>query len=315
MALRPTLLIPLAVFAAVFLGALAGQAWAQVESAAGAAYVGHEQCQTCHPDQLAKFAETRMGKIFLRGPRDELEKWACESCHGPGSAHVKNPTDPKTILRFGKQSPAAVDAQNRACLQCHEKGMQTYWTGSPHEARGLACMNCHKVMEKTSDRSQLVSEEEKTPFYARRAASEVCFQCHLQRRAQLLRSSHMPLWEGKMTCTDCHNPHGTTTPALLIENSVNENCYKCHAEKRGPFLWEHPPVREDCLNCHDPHGSVQANLLKVKLPRLCQQCHIETRHPTQPFSPTARFVFNRSCTNCHPQIHGSNHPSGAQFQR
>ena len=33
---------------------------------------------------------------------------------------------------------------------------------------------------------------------------------------------------------------------MLKEASVNDNCYKCHAEKRGPFLWEHPPVRENC---------------------------------------------------------------------
>lgn len=290
--------------------------WAQeVETVPGATYVGHEKCQACHPQQMLKFAETRMGRIFFQGPRDELEKWACESCHGPGSEHVKNPTDPKAILRFGKKSQASVEEQNAACLQCHEKGFRTYWVGSPHEARGLACTNCHKVMERTSDRFQLVSGDEKTPFYARRAESEVCFQCHLQRRAQFLRSSHMPLREGKITCTNCHNPHGTATPALLIENSVNETCYKCHAEKRGPFLWEHPPVRENCVNCHEPHGSMHASLLKVKTPRLCQQCHIDTRHSTRPFAPAERFVFNRSCTNCHSQIHGSNHPSGVRFQR
>jgi DmsE family decaheme c-type cytochrome len=118
-----------------------------------------------------------------------------------------------------------------------------------------------------------------------------------------------------MTCTDCHNPHGTVTPALLIENSVNENCYKCHADKRGPFLWEHPPVLENCLSCHDAHGSVHDNMLTVKEPRLCQQCHIDIRHPTEPFSATSRFVFNRSCTNCHSQVHGSNHPSGVMLQR
>ena len=60
---------------------------------------------------------------------------------------------------------------------------------------------------------------------------------------------------------------------MLRENSVNENCYKCHAEKRGPFLWEHNPVRENCLNCHDAHGSTKQALLKVQAPKLCGECH------------------------------------------
>jgi DmsE family decaheme c-type cytochrome len=125
----------------------------------------------------------------------------------------------------------------------------------------------------------------------------------------------MPLREGKMTCTDCHNPHGTFTPKLLVGNSVNDTCYRCHAEKRGPFLWEHAPVRENCLNCHEPHGSNHDKLLKIARPRLCQRCHIERFHPTTPQTPTSRFVFNRSCQNCHSQIHGSNHPAGVRLQR
>jgi DmsE family decaheme c-type cytochrome len=123
----------------------------------------------------------------------------------------------------------------------------------------------------------------------------------------------MPLREGKMTCTDCHNPHGSFTEALLREPSVNETCYKCHAEKRGPFLWEHAPVRENCLNCHDSHGTNNEFLLKVQRPRLCQQCH--TIGHGNPGDPTSVTAFNRSCQNCHTQIHGSNAPAGILFQR
>ena len=77
----------------------------------------------------------------------------------------------------------------------------------------------------------------------------------------------------KMACSDCHNPHGSTGPTLLVKNSVNETCYTCHAEKRGPFLWEHAPVVDNCTNCHTPHGSANAPLLKARAPWLCQDCH------------------------------------------
>ena len=272
----------------------------------GATYLGSAVCKACHQVQHADFSGTRMGKLFLKNARTSLEKRGCEACHGPSSKHLQNFTDPANNIRFTKTSVQTVAQQNAVCLQCHERGLRLYWKGGPHESRGLACTNCHRVMKKISDRYQFV----------KRTEMETCFQCHLLRRAQLLRSSHMPYREGKITCSDCHNPHGTATPKQLKANSVNETCYLCHAERRGPFLWEHPPVRESCLNCHEPHGSVNAPLLKLRMPRLCQQCHTPgTQHSTQPNQPRTRFVFNRACLNCHPQIHGSNHPSGVNFQR
>jgi predicted CXXCH cytochrome family protein len=89
------------------------------------------------------------------------------------------------------------------------------------------------------------------------------------------------------------------------------------------MLWEHPPVKENCLNCHDPHGSLHPRMQVAKMPRICQQCHDEMRHPTQPYSdasaapeffPISR-LFDRSCLNCHTNIHGSNHPAGNRFIR
>ena len=74
-----------------------------------------------------------------------------------------------------------------------------------------------------------------------------------------------------MDCGSCHNPHGTVSDALIAANSINESCYSCHAEKRGPFLWEHAPVNENCLNCHVPHGSIRPNMLKLPGARLCRK--------------------------------------------
>jgi DmsE family decaheme c-type cytochrome len=282
-----------------------------------ATYVGNEVCQACHSAQTEKFSGTVMGKIFLNNPRNESEKRACESCHGPGSNHVAAGGGKGVggLITFRKDSGESAKVQNEACLGCHQRGIQTYWEASPHAGRGLACVNCHTLMEKTSDKYQLAKVGEKTPFFNRRAEIEVCGQCHLQRNAQLMRSSHMPVREGKLVCTNCHNPHGTPNPFQLKQTSVNENCYTCHTERRGPFLWTHPPAFESCTNCHEPHGTVNDRLLKVTDPRLCTQCHMSTGHPVSPRPSTSVFFFNRSCTNCHSQIHGSNHPSGKFFQR
>ncbi len=279
----------------------------------GAKYVGAEACVECHQESTDSFHKTKMGHIMSVNPRTEKERQDCESCHGPGGPHAEDGSALETLITFRKGAEPT-EVQNATCVNgCHEKGEHTYWIGSTHEIRGVACVSCHKVMESVSSRYNL----------AKSTSTEVCSQCHLTRRAQLMRSSHMPLREEKMTCTSCHSPHGTTTPAMLREDSVNENCYTCHAEKRGPFLWEHAPVIEGCTNCHEPHGSTNPRLLKQRIPRLCQECHIETRHPTNPYQlkdPVTGFkiqpkqLINRACVNCHQKIHGSNHPSGFAFE-
>jgi DmsE family decaheme c-type cytochrome len=143
---------------------------------------------------------------------------------------------------------------------------------------------------------------------------ETCFQCHQDHRAKTMRSAHMPLREARMTCSNCHNPHGTATEAMLKENSVNDNCYRCHAEKRGPFLFEHAPVRENCLSCHDPHGSNNEYMLKVSRPRLCFECH-GFGHGSLSSGARALETVARSCQNCHTAVHGSNSPSGPFLNR
>ena len=278
-------------------------------------YVGSEACKDCHRDQFTKFSHTVMGKVLLSNPRTTLESRGCEACHGPGRAHVERSGDLESIIRFGKNSSLSTEEQNVQCLQCHEQGLRLFWKGSPHESRGVACVTCHQVMQAFPVGSRFAEPLSENRQFVKQTQMEVCFQCHQMRRAQLMRSSHMPFREGKVTCASCHNPHGSPNPKQLIESSTNENCYKCHAERRGPFLWEHPPVMENCLNCHEAHGSSHPQLLKVRTPRLCQRCHIEARHPTTPQLPTARFAFNRACTNCHSQIHGSNHPAGSRFHR
>jgi len=127
--------------------------------------------------------------------------------------------------------------------------------------------------------------------------------------------------EGKMDCTTCHNPHGSTNVRMLkVGNTINETCASCHAEKRGPFLWDHAAGRENCASCHDPHGSNNDRMLVAKDPMLCQRCHVASRHPATIYDGTqiaaaSNRAVGRSCVNCHSQIHGSNHPAGDRFLR
>jgi DmsE family decaheme c-type cytochrome len=275
----------------------------------GDAYnVGSAKCATCHANQVAEFNKTLMGRINLTTRKGQFE---CESCHGPGSAHVAagGGRGVGGINGFHPTTPEEVEADNAICLTCHERGKRTAWAGSTHEERGVACSTCHSVMRNVSPKFNL----------AKLTTEEVCFQCHKLQRAQMQRSSHMPVREGKITCSNCHNPHGSVygTEAMLDAPSINDNCYKCHAEKRGPMLFEHAPVRENCLNCHEAHGSNHEYLLKVQRPRLCAECHAFA-HGGQGgmgAGTSTSYTVGHSCNNCHSQIHGSNSPSGAFFQR
>jgi DmsE family decaheme c-type cytochrome len=276
-------------------------------------YVGQKTCEGCHTQEAGNWAHTIHASVFTLNPRDPIEAKGCEACHGPGSAHVANPADFSNIISFSHKSRTPVAQQNGQCLSCHQGGQRIFWHGSIHENNNLACSDCHNPMANFASHG----------LTARTSINETCFSCHKVQRADFNKRSHMPLPEGKISCTDCHNPHGSTTEPLLKADSVNEVCYGCHAEKRGPFLFEHAPVRESCLNCHTPHGSNFESLLTAPRPMLCQQCHAQSGHPAQLMTrgnlaggpiPDPRLI-STSCQTCHVNIHGSNSPSGSRFER
>ena len=301
--------------------ALAGAAFlcgANAAVAQQATYIGEKACFDCHGQESRHFGDTLHAKTFRLNPKNAQERQVCEACHGPGSLHAKNAKDKSLIIGFTKRWDTPVELQNAQCLSCHKGGNRLHWPGSTHASNQLGCADCHNPMEKVSANSLLV----------RATINETCETCHQQQRTEFNKRSHMPLHEGKMTCVDCHNPHGSPTKPLLKADNVNTVCYACHAEKRGPLLWEHAPVRENCLNCHSPHGSNHDKLLVASRPQLCQQCHSPSvGHPGQFYradqtaeagqlgGTTSQRIVGRSCQNCHSQIHGSNHPAGARFQR
>jgi len=268
-------------------------------------YLGTETCLACHGEQWTALSETPHG--HRENPRTPSAGLGCETCHGPGKDHVDGGGDITKIRVFPTMKPREASA---VCTTCHNRQDHAQWSSSMHDQRNLSCVSCHSVHSPKSVRAQLKTSTE----------VETCAKCHRPQALKLQRTAHMPLREGKMECSSCHNPHGSTNVRLLrTGNYVNESCVSCHAEKRGPFLFEHPPGRESCVTCHDPHGSSNDRLLVAKVPMLCQRCHIGTGHPSTVYDAnsvkTSVRLFGRSCVACHENIHGTNSPSGAAFHR
>lgn len=272
-------------------------------------------CQSCH--------EKALGPGFMRTEHAGLDQ-SCAKCHQNVPEHVKAQMAGETGPVPSVKKLSANDV-NSTCLSCHEQDGQANYLSSMHARRNVACTSCHSVHSAKSVKSQLKTKVD----------ADTCYTCHQSERAKSMRTSHHPVREGKMGCSSCHNPHDGAQPKMLKADSVNELCYTCHAEKRGPFAFEHAPVREDCVSCHEPHGSNHKRLLTQKAPNLCYNCHFTgsghfgsgdnfSTEKGVPVAPTgapsgyptvnSRFV-ERSCRTCHVAIHGSNHPSGAFFVR
>ncbi|MYD98020.1 MAG: DmsE family decaheme c-type cytochrome, partial [Gammaproteobacteria bacterium] len=210
----------------------------------------------------------------------------------------------------GAPPPPRADLQNGLCLQCHADYGRARWAGSAHEQADLACADCHRVHDAID------------PVRHPSAQNRTCTACHRDVAADALKLSAHPLRDSQLICRDCHDPHGTDSDRLNLAASASETCIGCHAEKRGPFLWEHPPVVEDCMNCHVPHGANQPALLVRRPPQLCQGCHSSVGHRSLaqdandlPPRPASVFLVANACLNCHSEVHGSNHPSGNWFRR
>ncbi|HVN06519.1 MAG TPA: DmsE family decaheme c-type cytochrome [Bryobacteraceae bacterium] len=275
-------------------------------------YVGSAACKTCHADIWFNFYKNPHYKSVASGDQPP-ELTGCEGCHGPGKAHVDARGGKTTIPRaFSLMEPIAV---LDTCLHCHAGDFQkTNIRRSQHSLADVVCTNCHSIHKPATPQLLLAKKQ-----------AELCYGCHSDVRAQFSMPFKHRVNEGFVNCTDCHNPHGSFAPdAGMAESTAmttraggnQEACLKCHADKRGPFAYEHPPVRvEGCGVCHVPHGSTNAKLLvRPVVFTLCLRCHngadsLGTRNNGVPaLSNTHNMLDPRyqRCTLCHVRIHGSN---------
>ncbi|HUL57322.1 MAG TPA: DmsE family decaheme c-type cytochrome [Usitatibacter sp.] len=281
-------------------------------------------CANCHEQQAKTIVFT------AHGAKNDASGSMCQACHGDASEHLKDPMKAKPANPFSKSHPASAAERTQVCLACHSGQRQlAFWESGLHAKNDVTCANCHSMHG--TDKNPPIG-----PFTTsfRPNEADLCGTCHKAIRADIMKPSHHPVVENKIKCSDCHNPHGAQSHVMLRNETVNAQCTSCHTDKRGPFVFSHPPVDENCLSCHNPHGSIHYRLLNEHIPNLCQDCHDWSRHPGtfyqgqggwicqpgdtssacagKPGAPNTAAntrLIARSCLNCHNSIHGSNAPA------
>lgn len=283
-------------------------------------YVGSESCKACHEDQFNSFSDTKHAKL------SQIESWkgkvqGCESCHGPGKAHMEDATDKTKIVSFkGKNSKEV----SETCLGCHAgKESHNNFRRGEHWRNDVGCTECHTAhgpshgSSKADSITQIGEVTRQNPSSAtsamlKNSEPQLCIACHTEVKAQFSKPNHHKVLEGTMKCSDCHNAHGGfESKQAKLAVGADASCVKCHADKQGPFAFEHAPLKtEGCSACHTPHGSSNPKMLRrANVRQLCMECHttLSNAEPGAPQAPhdqrTARY---NNCTVCHTKIHGSN---------
>jgi DmsE family decaheme c-type cytochrome len=319
----------LALFGAIGFSSSAMADLAQNPNAKDLVLKGDAKCTGCHDESDAPTSQAMLDLhpsvlaigATKHGVRGDSRTPTCTNCHGDSDKHIKEKGKvlPDRTFR-AKNTVTSPEVRAEACLTCHKGTARTHWEGSQHQVNDVTCSDCHRVHAK----------EDKVRN--KKTQAEVCYTCHKEQRADSHKISTHPLDAGKIACSDCHNPHGSTGPKLMKKNTLNETCWSCHAEKRGPFLWEHQPASEDCANCHTPHGSNITPLLKNRPPMLCDDCHDGPHNSQAPYGKAMGGIqggqlntgaannpnssaSGRACMNCHAMVHGSNSPAGALLHR
>ncbi len=261
-----------------------------------AEYVGADTCKACHADLYSGWEKSpHWQQTYKEGG---IAKHGCEDCHGPGSLHVAGGGDKTKIFIFQDHSTKEIDDR---CMTCHAGGAQHMNAiNSVHTKNDVSCIACHSPHHGNDSDFLLVKSQ-----------PELCYSCHLAKKAEFDMPFHHRVNEGLIQCTDCHNPHGTVKPKQVRTSSTQDAvCFTCHTDKQGPFVFEHQPVKVDgCQSCHLVHGGPNPHMLKLSnVNLLCLQCHTQSSFSGAPGAPSFhnQASFFQSCVLCHSAVHGSN---------
>ena len=291
---------------------------AKVANAGDAGYVGSDACKDCHEDQFKAYSHTSHSQLSRIGSWKN-KVTGCESCHGPGKDHIAE-GDPAKIISFKNKSSKETA---ETCLSCHAgKEERNNFRRGEHWRNDIGCTDCHSPHSTTAGRNLANSNvlvtranAEKPGFSTIRMLKandpQLCISCHSEVKPAFSMPAHHKVLEGAMRCSDCHNPHGGfELKQARLATGGDAACIKCHADKQGPFTYEHAPVKtEGCTACHTPHGSANPRLLRfAAVNQLCLTCH-SVAHDVGAIEPAGpqhnQNAQYANCTACHVKIHGS----------
>ena len=289
-------------------------------------YIGSEACKDCHEDQFKAFSHTSHSELV------KISSWrgkvtGCEACHGPGKAHSEE-GDPKKIISFKNKSSKEI---SETCLTCHAgKEERNNFRRGEHWRNDIGCTDCHSPHLLVTNRNVPGSITRVTAANAEKSGfssihmlkldePQLCMSCHQETKPDFNKPFHHKVLEGVMKCSDCHNPHGGfELKQTRLATGADAACIKCHADKQGPFTYEHAPLKtEGCTACHTPHGSSHPRLLRFgAVSQLCLTCHSVAHDvgAVEPAGPQHNLNAQyNNCTACHVKIHGS-HSSPVFFR-
>ncbi|MCB2227987.1 MAG: tetratricopeptide repeat protein [Desulfarculaceae bacterium] len=231
-------------------------------------YTFNTSCHGCHVSQYSLNYDLKTGDYRTTWKEPGIN---CETCHGPGEAHVKvcqaapKGTVPKD-LRITRGGRSFNHQQNNAtCSTCHAKAIpltQSFMPGDDFwDHYDLALL---EHSDYYPDGRDLGENYTYTSWLMSPCAGS-----------------------GKLDCLHCH----TSSGRFRQKKDPNQACLPCHAErvKNAPAHTRHKAdsTGNQCIACHMPMTSfagmhrsdhsmlppTPAATLKYKSPNACNQCH------------------------------------------
>ena len=210
----------------------------------------------------------------------------CERCHGPGAAHARTPSRANIVNPARLSSTRA----NDVCIQCHSQGKPLT---NPVNGRYYDWPVGFDVTKNLGDFWELeehkLGEETFTHF------PDGTGHKNRMQGNDFVQSS---MYTHGVTCTSCHDAHGTANNADL-HKPASTVCLTCHgpSSNNGP----HAPSIE--RHTHHKAGSTGGECTACHMPKIAATiANVNVRSHTFKFIPpsmTDKFKMPNSCNSCH----------------
>jgi predicted CXXCH cytochrome family protein len=221
----------------------------------------------------------------------QVAEWnvGCERCHGPGSEHAAHPSR-ANVLNPGQMDSVAA---NDTCIQCHSQGQPL---SNPIEGKYYDWPVGYSVGLKLADYWKLEDCRlgETTFYYFPDCTAH-------KNRMQGNDFAQSVMYRHGITCSSCHDVHGTTNSAQL-RKPADQICLDCH----GPATPNGPHTATLAKHTHHRDGSSGSRCVACHMPAIESEgvpgafVHAHTFRFISP-AATEKYGIPNPCTSCHKE--------------